>query len=354
MDLSRSFLAAKKRSPKESAVVSAACCNALWTRDRLVRSGYELETNLCELCGLQVDTIHHRLYICTDPGAVEARNWIADKMNKDANGVWWPRNKVILGEAISNGELDPMYLHAVFPHPSDVQPGPALNTGAEFFRLKQPCPLPENADGEPHMAEEGKLYGTLFADGSCSRTSIRSLNRASWSVIETDDEGRATAGWMGAVPSDMPQTPQAGEYMAAAYAAQTASGETTLYDDCLNVVRDLNRDRSLWNDENRAYAAPAMKVAEWDEAEQMEVLKVKAHVKSSDLEGEELFLAKGNDAADHFAKAAMKLHPQPSAEAAALTEKVKETVLVVLQLMAAVLPLWTFGGDAINVLLKIR
>jgi len=132
MDLSRSFLAAKKRSPKESAVVSAACCNALWTRDRLVRSGYELETNLCELCGLQVDTIHHRLYICTDPGAVEARNRVAEKMSKDENGTWWPKNKIIISEAIASGELDPMYLHAVFPHPSDVQPGPALNTGARF------------------------------------------------------------------------------------------------------------------------------------------------------------------------------------------------------------------------------
>jgi len=41
-------------------------------------------------------------------------------------------------------------------------------------------------------------------------------------------------------------------------------------------VRDLCRSRHLWNDENRAYAAAAMKVAEWDEAREMEVVKVKS------------------------------------------------------------------------------
>jgi len=161
------------------------------------------------------------------------------------------------------------------------------------------------------MATHGKLYNNLFADGSCSRTGIRSLNRASWAVVETDDEGRAVAGWMGVVPADMLQSPQAGEYLAAAYAAQVSSGDTVLYDDCANVVRDLNRGREFWNNEDKAYAAPVMKVGEWDEYGEMEILKVKAHVDLTVLEGEELFFGTGNDSADRYAKAARKFHPNP-------------------------------------------
>jgi len=64
MDISRNFMATKKRSLKEKAVVAAVCCNALWTRKRLKDSGYEIESTLCELYGLEEDTIHHRLYMC--------------------------------------------------------------------------------------------------------------------------------------------------------------------------------------------------------------------------------------------------------------------------------------------------
>ena len=40
------------------------------------------------------------------------------------------------------------------------------------------------------------------------------------------------------------------------------------------------------------------------------VSKVKAHVRLDGLSGEELFMARGNDAADRAAKAARQLHPQ--------------------------------------------
>ena len=119
-----------------------------------------------------------------------------------------------------------------------------------------------------------------------------------------------------------------------------------MHDDCSNVVRDLLRDTHLLNSESRAYAAPAMKVAEWDHYGQMEVIKVKAHVSFQGLEGEDLFRAVGNDAADKFAKAATKIHPQPSVQVAESVKNLKVCLETVLQIMAAVLPLWSFGGAA--------
>jgi hypothetical protein len=316
MDISRNFMATKKRSLKEKAVVAAVCCKALWTRKRLKDSGYEIESTLCELCGLEEDTIHHRLYMCKYDKVVEARKAVTDKKFKCEDGVWRHVAMQVFEKAVIDGVDDPLFIHAVCPHPADIFPSPLESSGAQFFRLKQPCPLPTDANGDPCMAVDGKLYNNLFADGSCSKTGFRSLDRASWGVVEVDEDGKAIAGWMGVVPSDMLQTSQAGEYMAAAYAAQVAMGETVLHDDCSNVVRDLLRDTHLLNNESRAYAAPAMKVADWDHYGQMEVIKVKAHVSFQGLEGEDLFRAVGNDAADKFAKAATKIHPQPSVQMA--------------------------------------
>jgi len=64
------------------------------------------------------------------------------------------------------------------------------------------------------------------------------------------------------------------------------------------------------------------------------------------LEGEELFFGTGNDSADRYAEAARKFHPQPSAELAASIDKLLYTVKTVLDFMAALLPLWSFGGCA--------
>jgi hypothetical protein len=102
----------------------------------------------------------------------------------------------------------------------------------------------------------------------------------------------------------------------------------------------------LLNDENRAYAAPALKVVEWECFGQMEIIKVKAHVSFEGLEGEALFQAVGNDAADMFSKAASKIHPHPSKELADSIRDLKACATTVLEIMAAVLPLWTFGGAA--------
>jgi len=50
-----------------------------------------------------------------------------------------------------------------------------------------------------------RISGNLFADGHCSRTGIKGLDRASWSIVEVSDEGAPVAWVFGAVPADFPK-----------------------------------------------------------------------------------------------------------------------------------------------------
>jgi hypothetical protein len=52
----------------------AFACNAVWTRDRLVRVGGLLLDSTCPLCGDGNDTMWHRLWLCSHPQVVEHRS----------------------------------------------------------------------------------------------------------------------------------------------------------------------------------------------------------------------------------------------------------------------------------------
>jgi len=158
--------------------------------------------------------------------------------------------------------------------------------------------------------EIGALTGHVFADGHCSRTGFRGLDRASWSLVQVNDEGDRLRSIRGVVPPDYPQTAQASEFFAALYAAQVCVPPCTLYGDCLGVVNAYAKSSVEWGDEKMAYAG-IMKQARRDNAPAKwdQFLKVKAHV---DLMGnlgvKERFRAKGNDWADKEALKAEELH----------------------------------------------
>ena len=188
-----------------------------------------------------------------------------------------------------------------------------------------------------------RLRGTLFADGHCSRTGVRGLDRASWAVVEVNESAEVTACFFGAVSRAYPQTPQAAEYFAAVYAARAAAGPALLHDDCQNVVNDFGRPREQWLDEKRAYAGLMRIASEHDPYGELEVSKVKAHVDFRALVGRELFLAKGNDEADQFAGTAEKIHPNGDEAAGASINRSLRCAQAVVRVIAAVLPFWPFG-----------
>ena len=186
------------------------------------------------------------------------------------------------------------------------------------------------------------MRDTIFADGHATRTGIDGLNRASWAVVELDEAGDLVSYMRGVVPADYPQTSQAAEYLGAAYAAQVAGPEATLYDDCANVVRDFGRDRDQWLDEEKAYAGVMKRVIEVDPGANLSsVLKVKGHedFKDQSKTRHERYCAFGNHLADRHADEAEKLHacdPDEFTTADTLVQRARDVV----QVIGAVLPLW--------------
>eukprot|EP00973_Karenia_brevis_P015846 2169134-Karenia_brevis.AAC.1 len=63
------------------------------------------------------------------------------------------------------------------------------------------------------------------------------LSRATWAVVQLDEQRRPKISCTGPVWSSLPQTAQAAEHCARAAAVQLLVGPTRLIGDCKNVVR---------------------------------------------------------------------------------------------------------------------
>ena len=66
-------LAARRVGGEAKAAIVAASCNALWTKARAAKSGYAVADTRCDKCGSHPDTLHGRLWLCTDPHVVAVR-----------------------------------------------------------------------------------------------------------------------------------------------------------------------------------------------------------------------------------------------------------------------------------------
>ena len=319
-DVIRNFLTAPNRTSKrDKDIVHAVACNAVWTKVRLKDSGYDVEDTKCDLCGTGEDTLFHRIWQCQAPAVCAARNRAA--------------RKGLIDEAIIAGSGNPMYTHGFFPHPGD--------------EIQPPCPTLESECWHRDGADgciDGivRMNGDIFADGHASRTNVDELNRASWAIVEIDEDDTIVAYARGCVPRYLPQTAQAAEFMAAAFTPQVCGPNTVLHDDCENVVRQFNRPRSEWTDERKVYAGlMRWAVAAQNSSNLDSLMKVPAHVELSDpsLNPVERHKAKGNNLADWHANEAEKLHPKDEAASkeAAATIKTAEAVL---RVIAAVVAEW--------------
>ena len=282
-----------------------------------------MEDTRCELCGEGEDTLHHRLWLCSAPCAVQARCTAG--------------TEAVIREASAAGPTSTLFQHALLPHPCDIAPGPAAS-GVQWWAR----------DG-PGISDVGPQFGgDVFADGHASRTGIDGMNRASWALVQLDPDG-SERGWVrSVVPACLPQTAQAAEFSAGAYAAQACAQPSTLHDDCLNVVKSFNRPREAWGDERAMYAGCMRQALISDPAGNLaSVAKVKAHqdVEHLDLAVRESFLAWGNHRADHHAELAEGLHGSASKEVAARLAAELEKVRVVLAVMGMVLTLWPFPTE---------
>lgn len=61
----------------EKGVVASLATNAVWTQERLVKAGLAVD-NRCPLCLEAIDSVWHRLWVCTSPAVVELRAEVPD------------------------------------------------------------------------------------------------------------------------------------------------------------------------------------------------------------------------------------------------------------------------------------
>ncbi len=305
------------------AAALSVICNALMTYNRAANSGY-LVIDACPLCGARGDTVRHRVWECTHPQVVAARNatapaWLREEVSRR------PRSQT-------------RWTTGLIPHPGDTWPRPILEAipAADF-----------DGAGRRPVSEEGipQVHGKLYVDGSCTTHVIPELRRAATALVAMGDEDSTVWRIRMAVPAPMPQSSQAAEFAALplvqAY-LRAADWRFDVASDCMNVVRSCNDPPARAMGGNKKFGGIMKTVrADTQWCRQVAVRKVPAHTNFSAMApGDARSDAIGNHFADSEAKKALAMHPQPSpAEQQELAAAIRRSRLVV-RTIASVLPLF--------------
>ncbi len=304
-----------RMDPLGYGVARAMVCNAIWTHGRANDIDDSI-TATCPLCGKGRDTVHHRLWWC-------------EKCN-DLRSQMVPER--LVARARREGEGNKFFTTGIIPHPAEDRPGPAA----------APMITIERHDGG---STEGMLdfQGHFFVDGSCTTHEIPELRRAGWAVVVTNPVGELIATIRSPLWKDLPQTPQAAEFVAYAAAVQYMAGPSTVFGDCANVIKQATASPSARIAPMKRYSGVMRDLLKYPHriAHQEAFVKVKAHMDIHSIQEEEgRRLAVGNDLADRLAKGAVKDHPAPSpAEESMLAVDLADAKLII-KFAAAALRRW--------------
>ena len=189
--------------------------------------------------------MHHRLWECCHPEVKKARDRITDDCLRQ--------------RAQASGQTSVLYNNGILPHPADRLPPPCAQDRWEFARNDG-----TRCTGDTVPKATPTMHGNLFTDGHASRTGIHECDRASWAVVQIDDQGEVVAYLRGSVPRTFPQTSQSSEYLAAAFTAHVMDAPSDVTSDCSNVVRDLSKPREEWDLLDSTYAGVLRAVAGHD------------------------------------------------------------------------------------------
>jgi hypothetical protein len=294
----------------------AFACNAVWTRDRLVRVGGLLLDATCPLCGLAPDAMWHRLWMCSHSSAVDCRRSLPPGLVR---------------RALAAGPACLLYARGWMVHPADVWPRPDSweQCGNNVqFRVR-------HDDGDfGDVADDGQwgLSGDVYPDGSCQPHVLSELARASWAAARLSREGECTTLVSGTVPSCITQTSAAAEWCAAAVVAQLATDVIDAAQDCKAVVDEWPKPLAVRLRPSSVHAGQAKSLCAYPSAALVSLRWVKGHVCED--------AAKGNGLGDSEADRAMARHPQPPDWLRARVDREVRDAQAVILHAASILPLW--------------
>lgn len=267
----------------------AACCNAIWTNQRLHDAGYAVGS-LCESCSSgAVDTVFHRVWECTSQHATAAREQHASRK--------------LVARAKAAGPSSALFTRALAGHPAASVPKPAGDDST--------CVVFCRAGMRMYDPASWTLSGNIFYDGACTSHVVPELSRAGWGAVEVDEQGNVLASVQGPVCSPLPQTAQAGEHCGRTAVVELLDGPSVLYGDCRSVC-----DAAKWSFARalnpKLVHSAASRMARFSPGNRFvtEDCKVKAHMDPDKVLDPQLkWRALGNKAADERAVAAKYLHP---------------------------------------------
>ena len=201
-------------------------CDAIWTLTRLKAAGYEIDT-MCEKCGVEEDTLHHRVWRCQHSDCKALRSKVA--------------RRHLIQEAVQAGPTSMWHNRGIPFAIADKAAGPDPQLSAEFYTFPEDVSQPSEGTKVEDEAQWA-LAGHVYYDGSCEQLREPVLSRASWAAVQVDEQGRLTATVIGTVPNTMPQTAQSGEYLGNYMATRQLTAPAELVGDCLGVVQAARDD----------------------------------------------------------------------------------------------------------------
>ncbi len=282
-------------SALQTAALRAAACDGIYTRSRAVANGYDIE-DICGKCGMDGDTVHHRVYKCQHSRDAVLRvvpRWLYEEG----------------GKALPSSRF---WTTGLFPHPVDNWPLPAEGFNGIVVGAT------DEEEGLPGWDDPVTGFGHhLYSDGSGAHGVVRGLSRAGCAVSQVDDSGARIRAIYLPVPRHLPQTSQAGEFVGVAVARRKAARKAEVGCDCANVVRTDNAPLRAALAPTKVYSGIALdRLGRGDDVARCTTVRwVKAHraEKEDDTWATKRDI-RGNASADALAKEAVQLHPQPSAE----------------------------------------
>jgi len=255
-----------------------AFCGGIWTTTRAAAAGYIIEDVTCPLCHEEEDTIEHRLLRCPKCKVVRDGNKSTCKIIRDN---------------IKTNKL--LATRGIMAHPADDARLPPSEGGITVTR--------SGFNGDPNdlLQEVGGDWG--FCDGSASRHPVEELRRAAWAAAFLDSDGNEQVKITGPVWANLPQPPQAAEYIGAVAAIKVMTRPTTLVGDCLGMIHSVNRIKASCAPEG-AYGGVLRSIARGGRFSNLtDFIWTPAHtVLRDDATPRERLLHKGNDLVDAGAK----------------------------------------------------
>jgi len=269
-----------KKCKLEAFTAVKAFCGGIWTTTRAAAAGYIIDDLTCPLCHEEEDTIEHRLLRCPKCKTIRDSNKSTCK---------------IIQDNIKTDKL--LATRGIMAHPADDARLPPSDGGISITR--------SGFDGDPNelLREVGGDWG--FCDGSASRHPVEELRRAAWAAAFLDADGNVQVKITGPVWANLPQTPQAAEYIGAVAAIKVMTRPTTLVGDCLGMIHSVNKVRASCTPEG-AYGGVLKSIARGGRFTNLvDFLWTPAHtVLKDDATPRERLLHKGNDLVDAGAKEA--------------------------------------------------